>query len=43
MVPLAVSGPTVIGVAVVLALALAWLILRAETRDEAEEESDRDA
>jgi hypothetical protein len=37
--PLAVSGSTVIGVAVALAVALAWLLLRAETRDEAERES----
>lgn len=43
MTPLAVSGPTVIGAAVALALALTWYALRGETRDERrrEEEAER--
>ena len=41
MVPLAVSGQIVIGVAVVGALILLRVLLRSETRMEAEEEADR--
>jgi hypothetical protein len=40
MVPLAVSGPVVIGIAVLAAVLLAWVLLRAETRDDAREEAD---
>lgn len=40
MIPLAVSGPAVIGVVVVCALLLAWVLLRAEMRDDAEEDAD---
>jgi len=43
MLPLAVSGPTVIGVASVAALLLAWVLLRAEVRDDAREESERES
>jgi hypothetical protein len=50
MIPLAVSGPIVIGVAVVGAMLLVWVLLRTEAREgakeeaeeEAEEEADRD-
>jgi hypothetical protein len=41
MIPLAVSGPAAIGVVVLCALALAWALLRAEMRDDAEEDADR--
>jgi hypothetical protein len=41
MVPLAASGPAVIGVVVAAAVALAWVLLRMESRDDAEEESER--
>jgi hypothetical protein len=40
MLPLAVSGPLVIGVAVLAALLLLAVMLRMELRDEAEEEQD---
>jgi hypothetical protein len=42
MLPLAVSGPVVIGVAVVAAVLLAWVLLRAEMRDDAREESENE-
>jgi hypothetical protein len=42
MIPLAVSGPTVIAVAVSGALVLVALVLRAENRDEAREKAERD-
>jgi hypothetical protein len=41
MIPLAVSGPIVIGVVVAGALVLLRILLRSEARIEAEEESDR--
>ena len=43
MVPLASSGPLVIGVAVAGALVLMRLLMRSETRLEAEEEAERRA
>ena len=43
MVPLASSGPIVIGVAVAGALVLMRLLMRSETRLEAEEEAERRA
>ncbi len=43
MVPLASSGPIVIGVAVAGALVLLRLLLRSETHLEAEEEAERRA
>jgi ABC-type Fe3+ transport system permease subunit len=42
MLPLAVSGPTVIGVAVVAAVLLAWVLLRADVRDDAREEDQQE-
>jgi hypothetical protein len=43
MIPLAVSGPVVIGVVVAAALQLTLLLLRAEMREDAEDEVDRQA
>jgi hypothetical protein len=43
MVPLAVSGTAVIGVAVVCALVLVAILLRGENRYEAEHPEDRDS
>jgi hypothetical protein len=37
MLPLAVSGPAIIGVVVLGALVLVWLLLRLELRDDADE------
>jgi hypothetical protein len=46
MIPLAVSGRVVVGVAVVGALVLVWVLLRMDARDQAaekpEDEADRD-
>jgi hypothetical protein len=42
MLPLAVGGPAIIGVVVLGALVLAWVLLRAEMRDDADEDADRD-
>jgi hypothetical protein len=39
MVPLAVSGVAMIGVVVIAALVLLWVLLRSEARVEAEEEA----
>jgi hypothetical protein len=41
MIPLAVSGPVVIGVAVIGGIVLLALLLRSEDRYEAEEEAER--
>lgn len=41
MLPLATSGPAIIGVVVVSALLLAWVLLRTEMRDDSDEEADR--
>ena len=38
---LAVAGPAIIGVVVACALLLAWALLRAEMRDDAEDDADR--
>ena len=43
MIPLAVSGPAIIGVVVLGALLLAWVLLQAESRDDAEEDADSDS
>jgi hypothetical protein len=43
MIPLAVSGTIVIGTAVSGALVLVWVLLRLDTRDEAEERAEEDA
>ncbi len=43
MIPLAVSGRIVIGVAVVGALVLVWVLLRLDTRDEATERAEEEA
>jgi hypothetical protein len=43
MVPLAVSGPVVIGVVVVCALVLLAILLRGEDRYEAEHPEDRES
>lgn len=40
MLALAVSGPAVIGVAASAAVLLAWVLLRAEARDDAGDEAD---
>jgi hypothetical protein len=42
MIPLAVSGRIVIGVAVVGALMLVWVLLRMDTRDEAAEKAEEE-
>jgi hypothetical protein len=42
MIPLAVSGRIVIGVAVVAALLLVWVLLRLDTRDEAAEKAEEE-
>jgi hypothetical protein len=40
MLPLAVAGRDVLGVAVALAVLFIWILLRAESRDESEEHPD---
>jgi len=42
MVPLAVSGPTVIGVVVAGSVLLLYWLLRGEAREEAEEQAEAD-
>jgi hypothetical protein len=42
MIPLAVSGTSVIGAAVAGALVLVWILLRMEARDDAAEAEKRD-
>ena len=42
MLPLATSGPAVIGVAAAAALLLAWVLLRADVRDDARDEAEGD-
>ena len=43
MIPLAVSGRVVVGVAVVGALVLVWVLLRMNARDEAAKEPEEEA
>lgn len=43
MIPLALSGVSVIGAVVGGGVLLVWVLLRVETRDEAEEEAQRRA
>lgn len=43
MLPLAVSGPTVIAAAIALAILLVWALLRVEARDAAQEQAERGA
>jgi hypothetical protein len=43
MIPLAVSGKIVIGVAVFGALLLVWVLLRIDTRDEAADKAEDEA
>lgn len=43
MIPLAVSGRLVVGVAVAAALLLMWVLLRMETRGEAREQAEEEA
>lgn len=43
LVPLAVGGTTVIGAIVGGGILLMWLLMRAESRDEAEQQAQREA